>query len=340
MGFRQDIFKILSFLPPPENRQTLLFSATMPKDLRQVMAKAMKPSYKTVDCIHDFGDSKETNAQVEQTHVIMPPGMDRLVIGVIEVMLAAMKSEDYKIIAFFPTARLVGYFAELVNLGIRAQFPKSKFPPIIEIHSRKSQVNRNKASDKFRAAKSAILFTSDVSARGVDYPNVSHVIQFGLPDSREQYIHRLGRTGRAGRAGRGWLVLADYERTFLKELSSGGSHGGVNVPLDPELEQVFSNPPSQEAQDLVTPVLRDQIATGKNKELVRSAKQAYQSWLGFYKDRTRRMVGNKSKAEMVQMANEFAKLCGLSEQPALLKKTVGKMGLKGVPGLITTNSLD
>jgi ATP-dependent RNA helicase MSS116 len=52
------------------------------------------------------------------------------------------------------------------------------------------------------------------------------------------------------------------------------------------------------------------------------------------------MVGNKSKAEMVQMANQFAKLCGLSEQPALLKKTVGKMGLKGVPGLITTNALN
>lgn len=335
MGFRPDIFTIISYLP--SERQTLLFSATMPQDLRDVMAKAMKSNYKTVDCIHDYGDSKETNAHVEQAHVIMPSGMDRLVIGVIEVMLAAMKSPDYKIIAFFPTARLVGYFAELINLGIREQFPKSPFPAIIEIHSRKSQANRNKASDKFRAAKSAILFTSDVSARGVDYPNVSHVIQFGLPDSREQYIHRLGRTGRAGRAGRGWLILADYERTFLKELSKGGS---VHVPVDSELEELFSCPPSQEAQDLLTPVLRDQVGSGKNKELVRSAKQAYQSWLGFYKDQTRRMVGNKSKAEMVQMANQFAKLCGLSEQPALLKKTVGKMGLKGVPGLITTNALD
>ena len=125
MGFRQDIFKIVSYLPPPQNRQTLLFSATMPKDLREVMARAMKPSYVTVDCIHDYGNDSnnnntETNAHVQQTHVILPPGMDRLVVSVLEVTLQAMKQQDnYKIIAFFPTARLVGYFAELVNIGIR-----------------------------------------------------------------------------------------------------------------------------------------------------------------------------------------------------------------------------
>ena len=341
MGFRQDIFQILSFLPPAESRQTLLFSATMPKDLREVMARAMKPNYRTVDCIHDHGEdtNRETNAHVQQTHVIMPPGMDRLVIGVIEVMLAAMQEPAFKVIAFFPTARLTGYFAELVNLGIRKNNPKGPFPSVIEIHSRKSQANRNRASDKFRAAKSAILFTSDVSARGVDYPGVTTVIQFGLPDSREQYIHRLGRTGRAGKAGRGWLVLADYERTFLKELQKGGNSGGVDVPADPELEALFAAPPSQEALDLLTPVLRDQIGNGSDKALVLSAQQAYQAWLGFYKDRTKRMAGNKSKAEMVQMANTFAKLCGLSEQPALLKKTVGKMGLKGVPGIRVANTL-
>jgi ATP-dependent RNA helicase MSS116 len=342
MGFRQDIFKILSFLPPPENRQTLLFSATMPKDLREVMARAMKPSYVTVDCIHDYGNdnnnnNNETNAHVQQTHVILPPGMDRLVVSVLEVTLQAMKQQDnYKIIAFFPTARLVGYFAELVNDGIRKRNAKS-FPEIVEIHSRKSQANRNKASDRFRAAKCAILFTSDVSARGVDYPGVTTVIQFGLPDSREQYIHRLGRTGRAGKAGKGWLVLANYERTFLRELQ-GGPSGGVDVPADDELQALFSAPPSPQVMDMLTPVLQD-IGNGSNEQLVKSAQQAYQAWLGFYKDRTRRMVGNKSKAEMVQMANRFAQLCGLSEQPTLLKKTVGKMGLKGVPGIKTTNAL-
>ena len=356
MGFRQDIFTILKFLPSVEQRQTLLFSATMPHALKEVMAKAMKRQYVTVDCIHDNdangsdnngnGNNKETNSHVIQTHVILPPGMDRLVLSVIEVVLLAMKQEpDYKIIAFFPTARLVGYFAELVNLGIRrgnTQRNNGKpFPePIIEIHSRKSQANRNKASDKFRNAKSSILFTSDVSARGVDYPGVTTVIQFGLPDSREQYIHRLGRTGRAGKAGRGWLVLADYERTFLNELQKGGNSGGVNVPVNKELQTLFSSPPTQDVLDLVDPVLTNQIGKCQNQELVKSAQQAYQAWLGFYKDRIKRMTKPyKTKVEIVQMANEFAKLMGLTTQPALLKKTIGKMGLKGVPGIKVTNQL-
>jgi ATP-dependent RNA helicase MSS116 len=97
MGSRQNTFKIVSFLPPPESRQTLLISATMPKDLREVVARAMKPSSVTVDCIHDYENDNndvETNAHVEQTHVILPPRMDRLLVSVLEVTLQAMKQQE------------------------------------------------------------------------------------------------------------------------------------------------------------------------------------------------------------------------------------------------------
>ena len=66
------------------------------------------------------------------------------------------------------------------------------------LHSRKSQSYRTKASSAFRDAKTAVLIASDVAARGVDYPDVSLVVQLGAPDNREQYVHRTGRTGRAG----------------------------------------------------------------------------------------------------------------------------------------------
>ena len=75
---------------------------------------------------------------------------------------------------------------------------------------------RTKTSDQFRAMKQGILFSSDVSARGVDYPGITHVIQLGIPSSREMYIHRLGRTGRAGKDGEGIIVLDPEERFFLK----------------------------------------------------------------------------------------------------------------------------
>jgi ATP-dependent RNA helicase MSS116, mitochondrial len=68
-----------------------------------------------------------------------------------------------------------------------------------------------------------VMFTSDVSARGLDYPNVSLVIQMGLPSDKSQYVHRLGRTARAGKGGSGVLVLNTYEKSFLREVS-GVSH--------------------------------------------------------------------------------------------------------------------
>lgn len=322
MGFRPDIQTIISYLPRKENRQTLLFSATMPKELRSVMADTMKPDYVTVDCIHDRGATSrnEINAHVVQSHVVLP-SMDRIVVCVVEVLLSAIedaRASDgrHKIICFFSTARLTGFFSDLFNVGMNV--------PVIEMHSRKSQSARNKASDQFRRCKEGVLFTSDVSARGVDYPDVTHVIQFGLPDNREQYIHRLGRTGRAGRAGKGWLVLAHYERSFLDELR------GVRCPPNPDLQRLFDGPPSKKALDLFVPVLND-IGNG-HERLVKSAELAYVAWLGFYNSNTRR-IGKVSKEELVRMANEFGRLTGLRKQPVVLKRTVGKMGLKGVPGL-------
>ena len=89
---------------------------------------------------------------------------------------------------------------------------------VFEIHSRKSQAARTKAADQFRASKSAVMMSSDVTARGMDFPDVTFVIQIGLPSSREQYVHRLGRTGRAGKSGEGLLILADFEKYILRSM--------------------------------------------------------------------------------------------------------------------------
>jgi ATP-dependent RNA helicase MSS116 len=93
------------------------------------------------------------------------------------------------------------------------------------------QPQRDKASAAFRAAAEGVLFTSDVSARGVDYPDVTLVLQMGVPSSREQYIHRLGRTARAGKTGHGVLLLAPFEDGFVarelrgERVGEGGGYG-------------------------------------------------------------------------------------------------------------------
>jgi len=191
---------------------------------------------------------------------------------------------------------------------------------VLEIHSRKSQKQRERASDEFRKRKKAIMFSSDVTARGMDYPDVSFVLQVGLTD-RSQYIHRLGRTARAGKSGKGGLLLTDYEKDYMvkKELS--------DMPLE-----LIPVPNSDKAT----------LATSEGIENVRkiddlriAAEQAYRAWLGYYNGHLKKVKWDKKT--LVRQANMWGKEVGLTEQPSLQKRTIGKMGLKGVPGLKIEN---
>lgn len=158
------------------------------------------------------------------------------------------------------------------------------------------------------------------------YDILTIFIYISCPAIKLSDIHRLGRTGRAGRAGKGWLVLAPFERSFLRELKA------VDCPEDKELKALFDNRPSQDCLDAFLPVLK-KIGDG-DKVLSLSAERAYQAWLGFYNSNTKRM-GKISKQELVSLANEWSRLVGLRYPPALEKRTVGKMGLRGVPGINT-----
>jgi len=326
MGFRRDIEKIISFLPSRNRtqRQTLLFSATIPDDLKPIMKQTMRESDSIiVDCINDKDSKTVTNEHIIQSHVIVP-SIDQYVTSLIQIVLQAKAEGGTKIIVFFPTARLVSYFAELFSqvLGIA----------VMEIHSKKSQAYRNRASEQFRSSNKAVLFTSDVSARGVDYPDVSHVIQFGIPDSKETYLHRLGRTGRAGKKGKGWLVLQSFEARFLNELKRG-----ANIDLPENSSLLLPEPTeNQVIQDSLNRLnshltnMKDKTTNTENLEITVS--QAYQAFLGYYKGQMKR-ISLKEASELVVVANEISKQMGMNEPPFLEKRTVGKMGLKGVEGI-------
>merc|ERR1719426_764081 len=105
-------------------------------------------------------------------------------------VLEMHKDPQFKIIVFFPTARMTQFYSELFSkMGLK----------VLEMHSRKSQSARNKMAEQFRERAGLCLFTSDVSARGMDYPDVTLVVQCNMPSDAAQYVHRLGRTG-GGRA--------------------------------------------------------------------------------------------------------------------------------------------
>ena len=325
MGFRREIQKILTYLPRPKNRQMLLFSATIPQDLKEIMSQTMKPDYVEVDCIRDGNKdgegSTQTHAHIKQSHAIIP-SIDQLTPAVIRVVKEAVKDDggNNKIVVFFPTARMVSFFADLFNLVVNE--------PVFELHSKKAQGYRNRVSAQFREARSGILFTSDVSARGVDYPGVSHVIQFGIPSSRDQYVHRLGRTGRAGAKGKGWLLLTSFESMFLEELK------GIDITTDMALVELLNKDEVDETDDQMLSLLK-RVQDG-DQDLVKSGEGAYQAFLGYYLGQMKRLR-MKRKERLVEIANQLSSSMGFRQPPKLNKNMIGKMGLKGIPGLLVSS---
>ncbi|KAF1335337.1 Dead/deah box RNA helicase, partial [Globisporangium splendens] len=301
MGFRPEILKIIAVLP--EDRQTLLFSATLPASTEELKKVALRADYEFIDTIDE--DDHQTNVQTVQESIVCD--FDNLFQVAEHILTEHMKLPQYKVMVFLPTARAAQFAAQL--------FVEAGFPNVLEIHSRKSQSARTKAADAFRKGKKVVMFSSDVSARGVDYPDVSLVLQIGLTD-RDQYIHRLGRTARAGMEGRGVLVLADFEKPFLKDLA--------DLPLTER-----AAPDASLLKDSRVAKVMKTLMSGS--ELEKSAQQSYQAWLGFYNSNVRRLKIDKPRC--VQLAERYSQSIGLSEVPRLEKKTLSKMGLLGVAGI-------
>jgi len=296
MGFRRDIEKNIA--ATPKDRQTLLFSATVPEEVRQISHVAMGKDYRFINTVKE-GD-EETHSQVSQMYMIVPLDLHFSILYDV-LKKHVTEDADYRVIIFCTTAMVTKLVAEVLSqlkLNIR------------EIHSRKSQSARTKVSDEFRKSKGLILVSSDVSARGVDYPDVTLVIQVGLPADREQYIHRLGRTGRKGKEGQGILLLAPWEMHFLSTVNDLSISEAAAPYIDSSIQAVV--------KDAVTRVE------------MKSKESAYQAWLGYYNS-------NKSisrdKARLVRLAEEFSQSMELEVPPAIPKLILRKMGLSNVPGL-------
>ncbi len=299
MGFLPDIKRILTFLPTQLPRQSMLFSATIDDQVQKVAHLFLKNDYEFISTIPK-GEAG-THERVDQ-YLVLASSMSNLApaaVSVIEAELAS--SQTFKAIVFAPTAAQVDFYGHI--LGSVGNLPK-----VSVLHSRMTQSKRTRTTDDFRKANDGICVATDVIARGMDFPGVTHVFQVGLPADKETYIHRLGRTARAGAEGRGILVLSDLEKGFLHQLK------GIKV-------QEYPSPLTYSIED-IEPALAGLENKGK----------VYQAWLGYYKTYMKQL--RLSTADLVGEANRFA-LEGLDcpEVPALEKSTIGKMGLKGVAGL-------
>ena len=187
-GFTTEINTISSYLPRIEKRQTMLFSATISLKLKHVLQngypKMLPSEYVSVDCVKDDDITTHTNQRVSQTFVLLAD-MRSYVSGFLSIVDSLMKNDNNsqsntkksKVIIFLPTAKLVKFFKEVLNHI--SLLSSGQGYDVYSIHSRMSQGSRNRASTQFRAVnnKNCILLSSDVSARGVDYPDVTFVVQ-------------------------------------------------------------------------------------------------------------------------------------------------------------------
>lgn len=253
MGFREEIEEIGGYLP--EKRQTFMFSATISRAIASVANSVLAPGYKAVDTVPK--NDVPTHLKTQQSQIVVPYSQQPA------LMYSIIKKhqEEHpaaKIIVFFPTTKVVGYLARV--------FGELPGMDVLELHSKLTQMQRQRISERFRRAYSSILFTSDVSARGVDYPGVTLVLQVGVPSSKDQYIHRIGRTGRAGKSGEGILILSPYERAFLQQMS--------DLPLKEEFR--FDSEALSKDEELQT-----QIQTAYRRAPKYIGEECYLSFLGY-----------------------------------------------------------
>src|SRR5258708_4525847 len=213
MGFRPDIDAIADFFPKTPIRQTFLFSATVSPAIRQVAHEVLDKDHLFIDVVPK--DSSPVHAHIPQFYTALPSAKEQLphLFRIIAHDQLANPGNS-KIMVFLNTTKQTQLFTTLLRQLSKTVLPTR--PQIYEIHSKRTQSSRTRASNEFRRDRSAILVTSDVSARGVDYPDVTRIIQIGSPASTEQYIHRVGRTGRAGKGGRADLLLLPFERDFVR----------------------------------------------------------------------------------------------------------------------------
>jgi ATP-dependent RNA helicase RhlE len=212
MGFLPDIRNILKCLL--QTRQTLLFSATMPSGIRRLVKEILHDSV-TVQ----IGRSVPATTV---SHVLYPV-KQHLKTALLKELLSKTKTES--VLIFTRTKHRAKRIAQqLAKGGYRVASLQGNMP----------QSQRQAALDGFRDGSFKLLVATDIAARGIDVLDISHVVNYDMPDSTDAYIHRIGRTGRVGKAGNAFTLVTGEDTTMVRSLERL-----LNAPLEHRMLQGF-----------------------------------------------------------------------------------------------------
>ncbi|MBT3583649.1 MAG: DEAD/DEAH box helicase [Halobacteriovoraceae bacterium] len=197
MGFLNDVKKVIDLLP--DEKQTLLFSATMPEAIEKLSENLL------IDPIRVEVDSSSTVVEsIEQKIYTLEKCNKPYLLN------SLLENPEFRSVLLFCKTK---FGADRIIEGLERT-------PIAcaAIHSGKTQAVREQALKSFKEGKIRVLVATDIAARGIDIDNVSHVINFNLPEDPKSYIHRIGRTGRAGKSGIAISFCVESEVALLKSI--------------------------------------------------------------------------------------------------------------------------
>lgn len=327
-GFAPDIEAIQQLLPDRSqvDRQTLLFSATIPQEVMQMVRRTAKRGFQFLRTVQE--GEQQTHERVPQKQVIIQ-GLENQIPALVELCkreIARKDSRPFKAIVYFnATADVTLAAATLRNLRNPGESMHNAHPlapaRIIEMHARLTQQERTIAAESFRRADSAIMVSSDVTARGMDFPNVTHVIQMGVPQTRDFYIHRIGRTGRSGKEGEGWIFLTAVEaREASKRL--------YDLPIEQDhslkTAKVDMAKDAQLPKDVATTLTQTIDASRLVNNSLKSA--SYLASLG--------VMQWAPRGYLVESVNRRARyFWGLESPPSVPPALAGRLQLIDIPGI-------
>jgi len=197
MGFIHDVKRIMKALPT--QRQSLLFSATMPQEIANLSKRFLINPVRV-----EVTPQSSTVEKIDQSiYLVERTGKKKLLKHI-------LKTHNFeRVLVFTRTKHRSNNLAKSLS---KAHFPAEA------IHGGKSQTARTRALNNFRSGKTKVLVATDIAARGLDVDSVTHVINYDLPNIPESYVHRIGRTARAGADGIAYSFCDVDERAYLKDI--------------------------------------------------------------------------------------------------------------------------
>ena len=297
MGFREDIETILK--STPDDRQTVLFSATMPKEILDIVN-----NYQKDPTLIEVARKQMTVETIRQYSVECPKGKK------IDALVKIMEEKAINLgIVFCNTKKMVDMLVPMLEeKGISAR----------GLHGDMRQRDRDKVMKEFRKGGVQLLVATDVAARGIDVNNVDAVFNYDIPTQTEYYVHRIGRTGRAGKAGESYTFIVDKRQL----MQMGDIIRAVKADIEPyEIEGLKPERPVKANPE--------KPFSGKDEK---KAKKDHKKENAFFKEKAK---GKKSKKEIVEKANNFyamrlsiGRKVGVSPKQ-ILGAVAGESGIRG-----------